>query len=217
MALTSRVHFAHEEMNLNGGVQHLEAVFKSKVEELSSALKEVGLTLFFDNRRISAKGQYLRYWSWRIAKEGYRRSRNPPPPSFPGCDIDWFWATPDPTCYVTSAEAAGVPSYVGAAMEMVKYFRLTERPALSTKLSEGKAAHFYIQEIGQSCSLNYPRAVRGKDGNTYVIPFGVHHPGFKENPNLCALFATYGIYPEQDDSDPEFTSRKLSTQMWSGG
>lgn len=208
-ALTSRVQFAHAEMGLKEGIEHLDPTFKTKLSELSSALDDAGLRIEYGLHRVSPQGQYLRYWAWKIAKEGYRKSKYPPPPPFPGCDIDWFWISPDPHYHVSTAERLEVPSYVGAAMDMVKYFRMAQKPELTSKISEGKAITFVLLEKGKASGFSDPKSIKGKDGKIYVIPHGVHLPGVRENETLCALYATYGLYPVKNKNFED------TCEMWS--
>ena len=180
-------------------LEDLEPSFRQKMTELNKSLNKAGLEIKFGNWPLNRnpKRQYLMYWSWQIAMEGYRKRTHPTPPVFPGCDIDWFWSDKDDDYITQSADFLGVPNYVAAAMEMVNRFNLRRNPGLTTKVSEGKAAEFLVVEVG--CEANglfpSPKTVTGKDGKSYTLT----HAGNawfigKEQYALSALCASYGVF-----------------------
>jgi hypothetical protein len=178
-------------------------------------LAAAGFEIQFTRRRVTAKGQYLRYWAWQIAKEGYRKSKNPPPPTFPGCDIDWFWTNPDDYICLT-AEVMEVPSYVGAAMDLVRYFKLDHNPGPTSKMSEGKAATFHISPITKESGKQskFPSQIKGRNGKDYTITHGVYIPGLIENKSLSELCATYGIYAVEDKEHTEYRNMWTDDGKW---
>ncbi len=215
-AETSRISFAYPEDKFRQeGMEHLESNFKKNMEEFNAALHLGGFEIKFSRRRVTPKGQYLRYWAWQIAKEGYRKSKKPTPPVFPGCDIDWFWVNPD-DYFCQTAEMMEVPSYVGAAIDLVRYFQLDHNPGLTAKMSEGKAACFHIGAIGKDISeqAKFPSQIKGRDGKNYTITHGSCIPGLVENESLRELCATYGIHSVVDKEHSAYRGMWTDDGKW---
>lgn len=167
-------------------IESLEPKFKEKVIALIAAFEAAGVRLEFNpgGGRTQLK-QHFMYWSWKIAKEGYRRNKDPRPVPPNGYDIDWFWLQPSPTDYHPYSDKHNVPNYIGAAMAMVEHLGLTRNPGQSNKLVEGKAT-----------SLVYPCqqdkkgfSVLGKDGKTYFLPSQMS----LKDANTIALFSSFGL------------------------
>ena len=139
------------------------------------------------------------YWSWQIAKEGYRRTKDPEPPSFPGCDIDWFWKNPGPEDVNDTADLNNVPAYVGAAMDMVRDFHLIKNPGLTSKLAEGKAISFILSDVGKGYGSFYgPKTLKGIDNKFYIIEKNGHIPGLFDNKNLQAFLESFKVFIARD-------------------
>ena len=132
--------------------------------------------------------QYLMYWAWQIAKEGYRRTKHPEPPAYPGVDIDWFWSNAGPEFISYTADKYDVPSYVGGAIELVEKFEIVRNPGLSCKLVEGRAIMLDYFGSGK------PLSVMGRDGKYYYIPYPVMY----HDKNVIALPASYGLFRTAD-------------------
>ena len=169
-------------------METLEPTFREKVQGFMDAFAAAGESIrITPNSGRNKETQYLAYWSWQIAKEGYRRTTHPKPPEYPTVDIDWFWSDPKPTDFSPEAETHNVPSYVGAATHMVAWYGLARAPKPSCKLVEGTAVRLDI----------VPRktiAVRDKNGNHHVIPASAS----PKNPGLTAVAESYGLYQVTD-------------------
>lgn len=178
----------------------LDPGIRGKVEAVMEATRIAGARLVLsEGGGRSRFGQYLAYWSWRIVHEDYRRSRNPEPPPFEGRHIDWFWKEPPEHAVNVLADELGVPSYVGAAMEILRKFGLTRNPGLTCKLVEGKAVALHFQGRDQAHPTRSIQ-VRGGDGRSYPIraPQNIHDPGFDP---LLASYGLIRIPPERTDMD----------------
>jgi hypothetical protein len=167
-------------------VDSLDPKFKTKVVELITAFGTAGVQLEFNPGMGRTKlKQHFMYWSWKIAKEGYRRNKDPRPVPPDGYDIDWFWLHPLPTDYHPYSDKHNVPNYVGAAMAMVEHLGLTKNPGSSNKLVEGKASSLVYQCQHEKKGFN----VLGKDGKTYFLPGQM----CLKDENTIALFASFGL------------------------
>jgi len=167
-------------------IDSLEPKFKEKVVDLISAFEAAGVRLEFNpgGGRTRLK-QHFMYWSWKIAKEGYRRNKDPRPVPPEGYDIDWFWLRPSPTDYHPYSDKHNVPNYIGAAMAMVDDLGLTINPGPSNKLVEGKAVSLVYRCQQENKGFN----VSGKDGKTYFLPGQM----CLKDANTISLFASYGL------------------------
>jgi len=185
--------------------EDLEDKFQGKIRKLMKDLAESksGLTFSAIGNR-TPKIQYLMYWSWQIAKEGYRKTKDPEPPAFPGCDIDWFWKNPEHDDVNDTADLYDVPSYVGAAMDMVKDFHLTRNPGLTSKLSEGRATSFVLSDLDdKSSQFSGPKALKCPDNNEFTVSKNGHLHGIFENKELSIYLEKYGVYLA-GDSDLDY-------------
>ncbi|HLO68572.1 MAG TPA: hypothetical protein VK188_16225 [Holophaga sp.] len=178
----------------------LDPEIRRKVEAVMEATRIAGARLVLsEGGGRSRFGQYLAYWSWRIAKEDYRKSRNPEPPPFEGRYVDWFWKAPSENDVNPLAEELGVPSYVGAAIQLQRKYGQKRNPGLTCKLVEGKAVALHFRG-GDQVQFTESIPVQGGDGRFHFIraPQNIHDRSFDP------LFASYGLLripPEKTDLD----------------
>jgi len=180
----------------------LDPEIRRKVEAVMEATRVAGARLVLSEcGGRSPFGQYLAYWSWRIVHEDYRKSRNPEPPPFEGRYVDWFWKAPSEHDVNVLAEEFGVPSYVGAAIQLQRKYGQKRNPGLTCKLVEGRAVALNFRGKDQ---IHFTESihVQGGDGRSYFIraPQNIHDTSFGQ---LCASYGLFRIPPEKTDMDSE--------------